>query len=95
MYPIRSHPAKLFGHSNCTWNTLSRCIVKVSTDSVDETLSNSTASSASTDALSIAACCVAFGCVGEPLSSQATIGAVCVASMRWPTAALGKAIVAW
>jgi hypothetical protein len=33
MYPIRSHPAKLFGHSNCTWNTLSRCIVKVSTDS--------------------------------------------------------------
>jgi hypothetical protein len=88
MYPIRSHPAKLFGHSNCTWNTLSRC-------SVDETLSNSSASSASTDALSIAACCVAFGCVGEPLSSQATtIGAVCVASMRWPTAALGKAIVA-
>jgi hypothetical protein len=37
---------------------------------------------------------VAFGCVGEPLSSQATIGAVCVASMRWPTAALGKATVA-
>jgi hypothetical protein len=36
MYPIRSHPAKLFGHPNCTWNTwntLSRCIVKVSTDS--------------------------------------------------------------
>ena len=39
---------------------------------------SSTVSFASCDADSIAACCVAFGSVGEPASSHATIGAVWV-----------------